>query len=57
MAREQLAVDEKPLIWIGSSRKDLLTFPTEVRTHLARRSDGQFGASIRTRSMEGEGRA
>jgi len=44
MAREQLAVDEKPLIWIGSSRKDLMTFPTEVRTHLgAALGVAQFG--------------
>ncbi len=44
MAREQLAVDEKPLIWIGSSRKDLMTFPAEVRTHLgAALGVAQFG--------------
>ena len=44
MTREFLADDEKPLIWVGSSRKDLMAFPEEVRTHLgAALGTAQFG--------------
>jgi phage-related protein len=44
MAREQLAVDEKPLIWVGSSKKDLMAFPEDVRTDLgAALGVAQFG--------------
>jgi len=34
MAREFLADDEKPLIWIRSSLKDLERFPAEVQEHV-----------------------
>ena len=44
MTREFLADDEKPLIWVGSSRKDLMAFPEEVRKHLgAALGTAQFG--------------
>jgi phage-related protein len=44
MAREHLAVDEKPLIWVGSSKKDLMTFPAEVQADLgAALGTAQFG--------------
>ena len=32
--RETLAEGEKPLLWVGSSKKDLLRFPQAVREHL-----------------------
>ena len=34
MTREVPAAGEKPLFWVGSSRKDLLAFPEDVRLHL-----------------------
>lgn len=34
MTRETLAEGEKPLLWVGSSKKDLLRFPQAVRLHL-----------------------
>jgi len=34
MTRETLAEGEKPLLWVGSSKKDLLRFPQAVREHL-----------------------
>ena len=34
MTREFLAPGEKPLFWVGSSRKDLLDFPETVQTHI-----------------------
>jgi phage-related protein len=34
MTREFAAAGEKPLFWVGSSRKDLLRFPTAVRMRL-----------------------
>ena len=43
MAREHLAVDEKPLIWVGSSKKDLMTFPVEVQADLGALGTAQFG--------------
>jgi phage-related protein len=44
MAREHLAADEKPLIWVGSSKKDLMTFPAEVQADLgAALGTAQFG--------------
>jgi phage-related protein len=44
MTREFLADDEKPLIWVGSSRKDLMELPEEVRKHLgAALGTAQFG--------------
>ena len=43
MARK-LAVGEKPLLWVGSSREDLLLFPDEVKDGLgAALSVAQFG--------------
>ena len=35
MTRETLAEGEKPLLWVGSSKKDLLRFPQAVREHLS----------------------
>jgi phage-related protein len=44
MAREQLAEDEKPLIWIRSSLSDLEDFPDEVQEHVGYAlSAAQFG--------------
>jgi phage-related protein len=44
MTRAIRAVGEKPLYWIGSSRKDLLSFPEDVRIHLgAALGVAQFG--------------
>lgn len=34
MTREFLAEGERPLFWVGSSRKDLLRFPEAVRMHI-----------------------
>jgi phage-related protein len=40
----KLAVGEKPLFWVGSSREDLLQFPDEVKDGLgAALSVAQFG--------------
>jgi phage-related protein len=40
----KLAVGEKPLLWVGSSREDLLLFPDEVKDGLgAALSVAQFG--------------
>jgi phage-related protein len=44
MAREQPAVNEKPLIWMRSSLKDLEEFPAEVQEHVGHAlSAAQFG--------------
>jgi phage-related protein len=44
MAREQPAVNEKPLIWMRSSLKDLEEFPDEVQEHVGYAlSAAQFG--------------
>ncbi|QMV18423.1 hypothetical protein GOB94_06795 [Granulicella sp. 5B5] len=34
MTRNVSAVGEKPLYWVGSSKKDLMKFPEMVQTHL-----------------------
>ncbi len=34
MVRDITAKNEKPLIWVGSSLKDLLKFPADVQLHL-----------------------
>jgi hypothetical protein len=45
MTREFLAEGEKPLFWVGSSRKDLLRFPEAVRIHIgAALGVAQFGS-------------
>lgn len=44
MTRNTLAAGEKPLFWIGSSRKDLLAFPSKVRDEIGDAlSSAQFG--------------
>ncbi len=44
MARARRAPDEKPLFWVGSSKRDLLAFPEEVRDELGvALSVAQFG--------------
>jgi len=45
MVRAKRAVGEKPLFWVGSSKRDLLTFPDEVKAELGvALSVAQFGA-------------
>jgi phage-related protein len=44
MTRDVPAAGEKPLFWVGSSRKELLRFPQTVRMHLgAALGVAQFG--------------
>src|ERR1035438_2584231 len=44
MARDTAALGERPLYWVGSSRKDLPTFPEIVKDHLGvALSVAQFG--------------
>ena len=44
MARNAAAAGERPLYWVGSSRKDLLAFPEIVKDHLGvALSVAQFG--------------
>jgi phage-related protein len=45
MSRSTLVPGEKPLIWVGSSKKDLRAFPTEVRDAIGDAlSVAQFGS-------------
>ena len=57
MTREIPAPGEKPLFWIGSSRKDLLAFPSEVCDEIGDAlSAAQFGGkSKRVKPWKGEG--
>jgi phage-related protein len=44
MARAKRAAGEKPLFWVGSSKRDLLAFPEEVKDDLGvALSVAQFG--------------
>ena len=44
MARAERAPGEKPLFWVGSSKRDLLAFPEDVRDELGvALSVAQFG--------------
>jgi phage-related protein len=44
MTRDIRAAGEKPLYWVGSSRKDLMGFPVEVQGHIgAALGVAQFG--------------
>jgi len=44
MARAKRTAGEKPLFWVGSSKRDLLAFPEEVKDELgAALSVAQFG--------------
>jgi phage-related protein len=44
MTRSMSAVGEKPLFWVGSSKKNLLEFPVDVQLHLgAALGVAQFG--------------
>ena len=57
MARSNAAAAEKPLFWVGSSRKDLLTFPEAVKDHLGMAlSVAQFGGKHpKAKLWKGEG--
>jgi phage-related protein len=34
MARDREVSGEKPLYWVGSAKKDLMTFPDTVQDHI-----------------------
>jgi phage-related protein len=57
MSRAWPAVGEKPLFWMGSSRKDLMDFPADVRTHLGSALGiAQFGGKHQdAKPWKGEG--
>jgi phage-related protein len=47
-----VVTDEKPVVWVGSSKKDLMALPTEVRQffghalHFAQRGDRHDAAKV-----------
>jgi len=44
--RRVLAADEEPLHWVGSSKRDVLTFPTPVKENMGNALGiAQFGGS------------
>jgi len=44
MAREKRAADERPLYWVGAAKRDMLTFPAEVKDEIGLAlSVAQFG--------------
>ena len=44
MARDRAVPGEKPLYWVGSAKKDLMTFPDAVQDHIGiALSVAQFG--------------
>jgi phage-related protein len=44
VARAKLVADEKPLLWVGSSKRDLLAFPGPVKKQIgSAMSVAQFG--------------
>src|SRR5580704_15836839 len=44
MARDRVTPGEKPLYWVGSAKKDLMTFPDAVQDHIGiALSVAQFG--------------
>jgi phage-related protein len=48
MARTKRALGEKPLLWIGSARSDLLKFPAAVKDQIGiALSAAQFGDTYR----------
>jgi|ERR1700733_1190029 phage-related protein len=59
MARKNRAPDEKPVLWIGSSREDLLGFPEAVKNGIGLALEvAQFGgkhASAKPWKGEGSG--
>ena len=57
MARAERAPGEKPLFWIGSSKRDLLAFPEDVRDELGvALSVAQFGGKHpNAKPWKGEG--
>jgi len=57
MSREHRAPDEKPLIWAGSSKRDLLAFPEPVRRGIGSAlSVAQFGGTHpKAKPWKGEG--
>jgi len=57
MSRVHRAPDEKPLIWAGSSKRDLLAFPHPARVGIGRAlSVAQFGGKhTKAKPWKGEG--
>jgi len=57
MARSKRAAGEKPLFWVGSSKRDLLAFPEDVRDALGvALSVAQFGGKHpKAKPWKGEG--
>jgi len=57
MTRNQLVVGERPLFWVGSSKRDLLAFPGHVRDEIGMAlSVAQFGGKHpRAKPWKGEG--
>jgi len=57
MARSKRAPGEKPLFWVGSSKRDLLAFPEDVRDALGvALSVAQFGGKHpKAKPWKGEG--
>jgi len=58
MARTRRVPGEKPLFWIGSSKRDLLEFPETVKDEIGvALSVGQFGGKHpKAKPWKGEGR-
>ena len=44
--RRVLAADEKPLHWVGSSKRDFLTFPAAVKEDMGNHEE-QYGKQKR----------
>jgi len=57
MRKGRGAVDEKPLFWVGSSHRDILTFPEDVKDEIGfALSEAQFGSKhISAKPLKGFG--
>jgi len=57
MARDRAVPGEKPLYWVGSAKKDLMTFPDAVQDHIGiALSVAQFGGKHpNAKPWKGEG--
>jgi len=57
MARDRAVPGEKPLYWVGSAKKDLMTFPETVQDHIGiALSVAQFGGKHpAVKAWKGEG--
>ena len=57
MARDRAVPGEKPLFWVGSAKKDLMTFPDAVQDHIGiALSVAQFGGKHpNAKPWKGEG--